>query len=96
MPHNAHGPPLHVVIRSLGQAFSDTWYTLSSGDIRRSTAGLPEMELARRHDPEGLRTWVEIGLLAESDVCLAKSHLADFVASPIRSHAYGKRPCIKV
>ena len=84
------------MIESLNQASSDTWYTLSFDDLRKAAAGLPEMEDALRRDADGFRTFVEIGLLVESDVCLAKSHLADFVASPVRGRGYGKSVCVKV
>ena len=72
---------------------SPFWWWLDDRMLNRIVAGEPSMEQALMLDPSGLRTFLELALLARASTRIAKSHLGD-VANRVRSHL-GKTACLE-
>ena len=52
------------------------------------------MELALKHDEAGLRTFLEVALLARAKTCVSRNHIGSAVAEKVRMKL--KKPgCLK-
>ena len=73
---------------------SPVWWWLDDRALNHLVAGVHSMELALKHDKAGLRTFLEVALLARAKTCVSRNHIGSAVAEKVRMKL--KKPgCLK-
>ena len=74
---------------------SSRWFTIGHREIAYGASGSDVPDKVKRafgSDPAGAHAILELAILARADVCIEKSHMAQTIASQLRS-GLGKPPC---